>query len=125
MTRRLLLVLWVCVIVAAVVPWANWQDHAHWPRVGWMPFLSPPLRLRDVVVNTALYVPFGWLYGRVRGRQPGGRIIEVAVWALVLSVATEASQVWSHGRFPSATDVTMNVFGAALGGWWTRKATAL
>lgn len=34
--------------------------------------------------------------------------------ALFVSLLCEWAQVYSHGRFPSATDVTCNVGGAAL-----------
>ena len=32
-----------------------------------------------------------------------------------LALTTEATQVFSHGRFPSMTDVVMNSIGAGLG----------
>ena len=34
---------------------------------------------------------------------------------------TEASQSYSHGRFPSATDVTCNLFGAFAGAGYARR----
>ena len=36
-----------------------------------------------------------------------------------LALATEASQLFSHGRFPSVTDLTCNVLGAWLGARWS------
>ena len=36
------------------------------------------------------------------------------VWML-LSASLELAQVWSHVRFPSATDVVMNVAGSVAG----------
>jgi glycopeptide antibiotics resistance protein len=105
---------WALVIAAAVVPWLGFQGHPHWDRVGWIPFGSPPFRARDMLANVALYVPFGFWY------RPGSLAIRrdllpVVAWALALSAATEAAQVFSHGRFPSMTDVVTNVAGAALG----------
>ena len=44
-----------------------------------------------------------------------GRAGFVMLWAIALSISTEASQIYSHGRFPSATDVLTNVIGAGLG----------
>ena len=35
--------------------------------------------------------------------------------AVLLSSATEWTQVYSHTRFPSTTDVSCNVIGAVLG----------
>jgi VanZ family protein len=39
------------------------------------------------------------------------------------SVATEATQLLSHGRFPSTTDVTCNVAGAWGGAVWAHTRT--
>jgi hypothetical protein len=106
--------IWVAVIIVAVVPWHDFQSHSHWRRVGWLPFLSPPVRMRDIVINTAMYVPFGLFFYS----GPGGsrvRLALIVVAACVLSVATETSQSYSHSRFPSATDVAANTGGAALG----------
>jgi len=118
---RLAFVGWVTVIVLAVVPWSSWQDHSHWPRVGWIPFASPPIRARDIVVNTLLYVPFGLFCRRAWGRPLALSWGWIAALAFLLSLATEATQIYSHGRFPSATDVTTNVAGALLGGWIARR----
>jgi len=112
---RVWLGLWIAVIVACVVPWIGWQDHSHWTRIGWVPFSSPPVRLRDIVINTVLYVPFGLFCHRALRPHWSGRAGFAMLWAIVLSVSTEASQIYSHGRFPSATDVMTNVIGAGLG----------
>lgn len=113
------LILWTGVISAVVLPWASYQPHEHWARIIWVPFSTPPpLTARDIVVNVLLYVPFGFLYARWRS-QGAGRAWSVLsaslLLALALSAATELTQVYSHGRFPSATDVTLNVAGACLG----------
>jgi glycopeptide antibiotics resistance protein len=112
--QRLGVLLWVAIIVAAVLPWTSWQDHPHWSKIGWWPFISPPVRLRDIVINFALYVPLGYLLARGTGhsRLTWLRVLGVA---LVLSVSTEATQIYSHSRFPSATDAAVNVIGAAIG----------
>ncbi len=107
--------LWIAAIVACVVPWIGWQDHSHWQRVGWVPFASPPVRLRDIAINIALYVPFGLFCHRALQSHWSGRVGFVLVWALALSLFTEASQIYSHGRFPSATDVLTKIIGARLG----------
>lgn len=106
----------------AVVPWTTWQDHSHWPRVGWIPFASPPVRARDILINTLLYVPFGMFCRRASGRPLTMSWGWIAGLALALSIATEATQIYSHGRFPSATDVATNVVGALIGGWIARRA---
>jgi glycopeptide antibiotics resistance protein len=104
---------WMVVIIAVVVPWRAPQNHAHWIRVRWIPFVSPPVLLRDIAGNIMLYVPYGFFYG---SRKDRGAVLRAGVlWALLLSAGTECSQLFSHGRFPSVQDVLMNVLGAAVG----------
>jgi hypothetical protein len=113
-------VLWTGLIVLAVVPWTSYQNHAHWQRVAWIPFISPPVKLRDVGANLLMYAPWGFFAAR---SQPGRALpvgIIVALGA-ALSLATEASQLYSHGRFPSATDVVCNVLGAFAGSMYARR----
>lgn len=113
--RRYQLLLWIAVILAAVVPWTGFQPHSHWARVGWWPFLSPPVRLRDLVLNLLLYMPFGVFFVRQFPRR-GWAVVGALVAGCCLSLATEATQVYSHGRFPTMTDVVMNSAGALVGG---------
>lgn len=105
---------WVGVILLIVVPWGSFQDHPHWDEVSWVPFLSGPLRIRDIVANVLFYVPFGFLY--VRRFRTGVRHAVLA--AVVLSLLTELTQVYSHGRFPSSTDIVCNTVGACCGAMW-------
>ena len=108
MTRALIVV--TGLIVAIVVPWTSFEGHTHWDRVQWIPFRPPPaVSLTDVGANLLLYVPFGF-FGR-------GSVWVVVGLAAGLSLATEWSQLYSHGRFPTATDLLMNVTGASIG-WW-------
>jgi VanZ family protein len=111
---RYRLAIWTTAIAGCVVPWWNLQDHPHLQNVGWIPLVSPPVRPFDMLANLALYVPFGIFASARRGRGPG----RVAGWALALSLLTEATQVFSHGRYPSMTDVTMNTAGAWVGALW-------
>jgi len=108
-------VLWTAVIVGVVVPWTTYQPHSHWSRIVWVPFsVPPPLTLRDVLANVFLYVPFGLLFAR--GRTASRRTAPWCLcWAGALAVVTELTQVYSHGRFPSSTDVLMNLVGTWLG----------
>jgi glycopeptide antibiotics resistance protein len=103
----------VTLILVIVVPWQRFQDHTHWERVQWLPFSRPPMTARDIIANFALYVPVGDLAVRLVPRRAGLWIVAVA--APLLSLGTEATQLFSHGRFPSMTDVTCNVAGAWLG----------
>lgn len=118
---RFRLPLWILLILVIVLPWLNYQDHTHWMRVGWVPFVPPPdLTVSDLAGNLILYAPFGLFYARLRGRDRLV-LIEVLCLAAALSTATEATQLYSHGRFPSATDVVMNVTGAVLGAWFATR----
>lgn len=111
---RFRLALWCVVIVGAVVPWTGYQDHTHWDRVQWIPLVPPPdLTLRDIALNLLLYIPVGmfWPSGRT-GRPHLGLVVAAAVG---FSLATEWTQIYSHGRFPAATDVVINALGALAG----------
>ena len=100
----------VC-IIALTFPW-DLQNHPHWQKVAWIPFVTGIVRPVDLLGNFALYFPFGFFLP-VR-RQPA-RLLIATLLAALLSASLELSQVWSHWRFPSATDVTMNVAGSVAG----------
>jgi glycopeptide antibiotics resistance protein len=104
---------WIVVIAAVVTPWRGLQDHGHWSRVRWVPFISPPVRIRDILGNVMLYVPYGFLHAK--RRQTPSALWVGATQAALLSVCTEFTQVFSHDRFPSVQDVLMNVVGAVIG----------
>lgn len=108
-------------VLAAIVPWGDMQDHSHWGRVVWVPFGSRRLRPRDIVQNVLLFVPVGVGAALVFRRAIGA----AAVVALSLSLTGELLQVYSHERFPSATDVVCNIVGAVgaagVAGWWRRR----
>ena len=112
--------LWTSLILLVVLPWANFQNHTHWQRVAWIPFVSPPVKVRDVVVNVLLYLPWGFLWMRQMPNRLQ-RIWIVVALAAVLSISTEAAQLYSHGRFPSATDAFNNVLGAFAGASYARR----
>jgi glycopeptide antibiotics resistance protein len=97
-------------IVALVVPWRSLQNHAHWARIRWIPFVSAPVSCVDIVGNVLLYVPFGYIVSSRCTRWAMG-----VVSAAALSCTTEFTQIWSHGRFPSVQDVLMNILGTAVG----------
>jgi hypothetical protein len=46
--------------VAVDWPWGDLQNHTHWAKVGWIPFVSPPVRSFDVLQNLLLFAPFGF-----------------------------------------------------------------
>lgn len=114
--------LWVAAIVIAVVPWTDIQNHSHWRRVQWIPFVTPPVKLRDILANVALYWPFGFLF-RAQA-DDNGAWKRAAIYALLLSLATEWTQLYSHSRFPSLTDTTCNVLGTILGARFAVRSAA-
>jgi glycopeptide antibiotics resistance protein len=113
LSRRIRLGLWCLVILAATVPWTDLVDHTHWNKVQWVPFRSPPIKLFDVAVNVLLYLPFGYQLRRAFPNRV--RAWQAAALAGFLSFAIEASQLYSHSRFPSVQDFLCNVVGAWLG----------
>jgi glycopeptide antibiotics resistance protein len=118
-TPKARLAAWIGLIVLAVIPWTDLQDHSHWARVRWVPFASPPIRIFDIVGNGLLYVPFGYLLFQVSAGR--GRRWRVVAFAAALSIGTEWTQLYSHSRFPSLTDVTCNVLGACCGAWLAHR----
>ncbi len=118
---RRYLALWTVLILIVVVPWLTFKNHSHWQQVAWIPFFSPEVKVRDVVANVLFYVPWGYFAARQR-RHPSAPVWGIVALAAALSIATEISQVYSHGRFPSATDVVCNVVGALIGAEYARRA---
>ena len=113
--RRFRLGVWTLVVFAAVVPWMGWTDHAHWDRIEWVPFARFQ-RPRDILLNLLLYVPVGWFVAEAE--KPFRRTVAWAgTYGLILSAATEFTQVFSHGRFPTTSDVLVNTLGALAGAW--------
>ena len=108
------LALCIAVALAADFPWGDFQGHTHWPNVGWIPFVSPPVRPGDIALNLLLFFPLGVFAAR-RVRPSAPALAQSALIAFVVSVIGEWTQLYSHTRFPSATDVACNVAGALLG----------
>ncbi len=111
---------WIPVVVGLSLPVFGFTRHPQWGRVHLVPFSDPEDKPRDELVNIGMYVPFGYLYAR---RRPLPRaILGVVLWAFVVSVGAEATQLFSIERNPSATDVSMGVVGAALGALLSRRS---
>ena len=110
MKARVLLLLATSLIALIVLPWGDFQGHTHWSNVGWIPFVSQPVRLRDIVANVLLFMPFGAATALNARRSP---LMVTTLGGATLSLLAEAAQLYSHTRFPSATDVVTNTVGAA------------
>ena len=112
MKARLFLLLTIVIIVLAVFPWGDFQGHTHWEKVGWIPFVSKPLRIRDIIANVLLFMPFGAAIAlNVR---PSRAVVLASLSGATISFIGETTQLYSHTRFPSATDFVTNTVGAAL-----------
>lgn len=98
-------------IVVAIFPWRGFDPTPHWHRVGWIPFVSRPVSVVDIVGNVALFAPFGASIA-YRAQRPA--LTRVSIAAFVLSFLGEWSQVYSRYRYPSAGDVVCNVIGAVV-----------
>ena len=96
------------VVFAATYPWGDMTGHSHWTRVRWIPFKSGPFRPMDIAGNLLLCAPLGAAAARLFSRG----VLAAALLSLAISTGAEVSQVYSHRRFPSATDVFCNVAGA-------------
>ena len=121
MTRhRLFLLAWTALLVAILIPWHDVTDHTHWRKVTWIPF-QRPVRPFDIVANVAVFVPFGYLWRRSRFPGVFGRAATPLVVGGLLSFVAESAQLYSHSRFPSATDFATNVIGIAVGSWLARR----
>ena len=104
-------------VLAAGYPWGEVVGHTHWARVGWIPFVSGPIRRLDVAGNLLLCVPLGVVAGLSFKRG----VLVAGGTALALSLFVETMQLYTHSRFPSATDVLCNVTGAVLAASFTRS----
>jgi glycopeptide antibiotics resistance protein len=110
--RRLYLAAIACsvaLIFVSIVPWRGFEPSGHWHRVGWIPFVSRPVRVIDVVGNLALFVPLGASMALYAGRAVLARTVAVA---FVCSFVGEWAQVYSRYRYPSGGDLVCNVLGA-------------
>jgi VanZ like family len=98
------------------LPWGASEPSPQWDRVEWVPFQFG--LLRDAVLNFLFFVPFGMLARR------GRRVGAVLAAAAAVSLMTELIQLYGAGRYPSATDVVVNIAGAAAGAAWRRPGDA-
>jgi glycopeptide antibiotics resistance protein len=111
--RRAAHVVWMAALVAVGVPFFDLHAHTHWAKVQWIPFVTPPVKLSDIVANVLLYIPLGFL--SPASGSAAARSLTVIGVAAALSTAIEFSQVFSHTRFPSTADILCNVAGALAG----------
>jgi glycopeptide antibiotics resistance protein len=108
-----LLVAWLALVCLLTIPWTSYVGHPHWYNVQWVPFAGR-VRAYDVVANVLLYMPLGFLLSRPARSSRRDALIALAL-GVGLSIGIEWTQVYSHARVPSVTDVIANGAGAWLG----------
>jgi glycopeptide antibiotics resistance protein len=101
----------VALIFVAIFPWRGFDPTGHWHRVGWIPFVSRPVRVIDVIANLALFAPLGASIALHAGR---AALVQTSVLAFVCSFVGEWAQVYSRYRYPSGGDLVCNVLGAVV-----------
>ena len=108
--RLLVLILTAALTLAAVVPWGDFTGHTHWDEVGWIPFVSWAVRRWDITLNVLLFTPLGIVCAVIFR----SGVLAAGTTAFGVSLFGEWLQVYSHSRFPSATDLVCNVGGAVM-----------
>ncbi len=116
--------LWILAILAlGILPFSNYVGHSHWEYIKWTPTvedLQSPKYLVDILIdlvaNTAVYYPLGYLIALIR--RDSSRKYQLVLAACIggsLSLGIEYYQVYCHNRFPSIFDVLTNLSGSLLG----------
>ena len=101
----------LAIVLLATFPFGDLQNHSHWERVRFMPPAFHPLNhVIDVVGNLVLGAPVGVVVALTYGASP----IAAAVAVAPVSLLGEWMQVYSHSRYPTGSDVALNVIGAML-----------
>lgn len=103
------------ILLATTWPISDFQDHPHWFSVEWIPF-TRYRRSFDVVANVALFLPFGAAFAW--GELAPHRARRAMYLGLAVALAVELSQVYTHNRIATVTDVVANTTGAWLGARW-------
>lgn len=92
------------------MPWTGFVARPQRRRMIFIPFRQYSYRRRDLALNVLYYIPMGMI-----GMAFGWTAASTLLVAAGLSGGTELVQIFSTDRYPSATDVTLNVAGAAFG----------
>ncbi len=116
-TARRILPYWtLLIIVLSTFPW--YVSQPDWQTVAWVPFQDTRLsvrRLLDAVLNVCFYVPFGWSVACTGFASRQSTVARAGLLALLLSGSCELYQVFSPFRYPTMTDIVMNVAGSLIG----------
>ncbi len=115
MTRRSLIraaaLAWLAGWAVFGLPWFGVTRHPRTDRLNLVPFRNHTYRRRDLALNFLYYIPLGLISVDL-----GRGMLAILIVALALSCVTELLQIFSVDRYPSVTDIVLNVAGAAAGG---------
>ena len=120
------LILWVVfTLLVGILPLRNFVGHSHWEYITWVPIptvedlRSPKYLLdisSDIVGNTLLFLPLGYVLRRVlTSSNPSRQLLIATGIGGALSLSIELYQVYCHNRFSSIFDVITNVAGTVIG----------
>jgi glycopeptide antibiotics resistance protein len=118
------LILWIVfILMVGILPLSNFVGHSHWEYIKWVPtagdLRSPKYLIdifSDIVGNTALFFPIGFLVSRLlTASSPSRQLLLAAGIGGTLSLGIEFYQVYCHYRFPSIFDVITNLTGTLIG----------
>jgi VanZ family protein len=115
-SRRPPLWLWWIPLVWILSAPSSLTSAPQWDRVGWRPFVNAADQPHDLLLNTILFVPFGY---SIAGSEPRRRRVALAMAvAGLVSLSAESLQLFSTTRYPSATDIVAALAGALAGAVW-------
>jgi glycopeptide antibiotics resistance protein len=101
----------IAFILFAIFPWRGFDPVGHWHRVGWIPFVSRPIGIVDIVGNLLLFVPLG---ASIALHAQRSALRRTAAVAFACSLFGEWSQIYSRYRYPTTQDILLNVVGAVV-----------
>jgi glycopeptide antibiotics resistance protein len=99
------------VILFVLLPLRGFDPGGHWDRVAWIPFVSRPIGVFDVIGNLLLFMPLG---ASIAWHARRSALLRVATVAFVCSLFGEWSQIYSRYRFPATQDILLNVTGTVI-----------
>lgn len=118
--RRVPLWCWWAVLALIIsAPWDGFTSHIHWERLALVPFMDPQDNPRDLLLNVAFFVPFG--YSFLKHWRGARRLVVTVMAACAVSACAESLQLYSHSRNASGTDIAAAAAGALAGGMWRRR----
>ena len=109
------------VLLILTYPLENFDGHAHWDNITWIPFSDfslPKGSLFETTANVLIFLPFGYLTVRVWRSRTIHPIFMAGLLSFLCSAAIEFFQLFCHGRSPGTTDLITNVTGGTMRRIW-------